>query len=446
MTRFSSKPWLLVVTIGLGTLLNPLNSSMISVAVTRLQHEFDLTFADASWLISIFYIASAAAQPVMGKLSDMFGPKRLFLTGLVLVAATSLLAPFSPRFQWLLVYRALQAIGSSTLFPSGMTMIRTSITKGQGKALGTIAVFASTSAASGPSIAGFLIDWWDWPAIFLINLPFIILSFVLAIFVLPKKGQGKAELSRIDFIGMGLFTTGTVCLILFFLSLTNEIKWWALPAALAALTVFYSYEKRQKEPFIDLVSLKSNVPVTWIYIQFMTINLIYYCYFFGLPTFLQQVRHYSGKETGLIMLAMAGVGVMISPVAGRWIDQNGSKPPLLSGAVTLFIGTALLLTLHETSPLWGLLIIMAVLGVSNGFNKISMQTALYDHVKPEETGSASGLFQTSRYYGSILSTCLLGIVFTGHMDIQHLHSIAGICLIFCLFVLVLAVRHPRLRK
>ncbi|WP_079527599.1 MFS transporter [Halobacillus hunanensis] len=446
MTKFSGRPWLLIVTIGLGTLLNPLNSSMISVAVTRLQHEFELTFADASWLISIFYIASAAAQPVMGKLSDMFGPKRLFLSGLVLVAVTSLLAPFSPNFQWLLVYRALQAIGSSTLFPSGMSMIRTSITKGQGKALAALSVFASTSAAFGPSIAGFLIDSWDWPAIFIINLPFIILSFVLALFVLPEKGQGKVELSRIDFIGMGLFTTGTVCLILFLLSLTNEVKWWALPVAFAAFAVFYFYEKRQQEPFIDLLSLKSNVPVTWIYIQFMTINLIYYCYFFGLPTFLQQVRHYSGKETGVIMLAMAGVGVLVSPLAGRWIDQSGSKPPLLSGAVTLFLGTALLLTLHETSQLWWLLIIMAILGVSNGFNKISMQTALYDHVTPEETGSASGLFQTSRYFGSILSTCLLGIVFTGHMDIQHLHNMAVVCLIFCLVVFILAVRHPKKRQ
>src|SRR5699024_1443375 len=121
MTKTLQKPWLFVLTIGLGTLLNPLNSSMISVALTRLQQEFSLTFSDASWLISIFYLASAAAQPVMGKLSDMFGPKRLFLTGLILVAGSSTLAPFSPNYPFLLGCRALQAIGSSTLFPSGMS-------------------------------------------------------------------------------------------------------------------------------------------------------------------------------------------------------------------------------------------------------------------------------------------------------------------------------------
>lgn len=133
MTETIRKPWLFILTIGLGTLLNPLNSSMISVALTRLQNEFTLTFADASWLISIFYLASAAGQPVMGKLSDMFGPKKLFMAGLIIVAAASILASFSPNYPFLLGCRALQAIGSSTLFPSGMSMVRTHITKDKGK-------------------------------------------------------------------------------------------------------------------------------------------------------------------------------------------------------------------------------------------------------------------------------------------------------------------------
>src|SRR5699024_2321712 len=86
----TKKRWILLLKVGLVVLLNPLNSSMISVALTQMQHDFQLTFADASWLISIFYLASAAAQPVMGKLSDMFGAKRLFVAGLVLVAIACL--------------------------------------------------------------------------------------------------------------------------------------------------------------------------------------------------------------------------------------------------------------------------------------------------------------------------------------------------------------------
>lgn len=436
------KPWLLILTIGLGTLLNPLNSSMISVALTRLQHEFALTFADASWLISIFYLASAAGQPVMGKLSDMFGPKKLFLGGLIIVAAASILAPFSPNYPFLLGCRALQAIGSSTLFPSGMSMVRTSITKGQAKALAVLSVFASTSAAFGPSIGGFLIASWDWPSIFIINFPFIILSFLLAVFILPNTGQGKFELKRIDFVGILLFVVSITGMILFLLSLDRNIRWWALIAFLSASIIFYFYETKHQDPFIDLKSLKKNHNVTLIYLQFMSINLIYYCYFFGFPTFLQQVLHYNEQHTGLIMLSLAGFGVIVAPLAGRIIDRYGSKLPMVIGAALLLIGTGLLLTYHESSPLLWLLVIMAVLGMSNGFNNISTQTALYEHVKPEETGSASGLFQTSRYLGSILSSSLLGLTFNRHLDTQHLHIVAIVCFIFCILVLALALKLP----
>jgi len=442
MTKSLQKQRLFVLTIGLGTLLNPLNSSMISVALTRLQNEFALTFADASWLISIFYLASSAGQPVMGKLSDMFGPKRLFLTGLFLVAVSCILAPFSPILPFLLGCRALQAIGSSTLFPSGMSMVRTNITDGQAKALATLSIFSTTSAAFGPSVGGFLIASWDWPSIFIINFPFIILSFILAIFVLPNTGKAKLEIGRIDFIGISLFMVSIVGLILFLLSLENNINFVAMFIFLAGMFAFYFFEKRQQEPFIDLASLKSNSNVSFIYLQFISINLVYYCYFFGFPTFLQQVLHYDAQHTGLIMLALAGFGVFIAPFAGRLIDRYGSKLPLLMGAATLLIGTALLLTFNESSPLFCLLIIMAILGTSNGFNNISMQTALFEHVKPEETGSASGLFQTSRYLGSILSSSLLGLAFNNNISFEHFHRVALICLIFCGFVLFLAMRLP----
>jgi EmrB/QacA subfamily drug resistance transporter len=442
VSTIQRKPWLLVLAVGLGTLLNPLNSSMIAVALTRLQHEFQLSFADASWLISAFYLASAAAQPVMGKLGDMFGPKRLFITGLVIVAISSSLAPLSPSYWWLVAFRALQAVGSSTLFPSGMSIVRSSITKGQAQALSTLAVFSSVSAAFGPSIGGFLIESWDWQAVFLINIPFLVIGFLLAIFVLPNREKGYVDIKRIDFAGIVLFTVAIITLILFLLSLNGHIRWWAVPVFIISSIGFYGFEMRWSEPFIDLKAIKGNKNVSFIYLQFMTINIVFYSIFFGMPTFLQQVRHYSERETGMIMLSIAGFGVVIAPLAGRWIDRAGSKPPLFVGAISVLIGTALLLTIHAGTTVWWIFIVMSVLGISNGFNNISMQTALYDFVTPEETGSASGLFQTSRYLGSILSSSLLGLLFNRHMDVAHLHMVAIVCFICSFIILGLTFRMP----
>ncbi|SFE73359.1 MFS transporter [Alteribacillus iranensis] len=434
------KPWLLVLTIGLGTLLNPLNSSMIAVAVTRMQNEFALSFADASWLISIFYLFSAAGQPVMGKLSDMFGAKRLFLSGLLIVAAASILAPFSPSFSFLLGCRALQAIGSSTLFPAGMSLVRTYITEKQGRALALLSIFATTSAAFGPSIGGFLIASWDWPSIFLINFPFVILSFTLALFVLPGSKKGKANLKRIDVIGIILFIGTVTGLILFLLSMEEGLNLWALFTFGMGLTLFYIYERKREEPFIDVLSLQSNGNITLIYIQFIIVNLIYYCYFFGLPAYFQQELAYSSDTTGLMMLALAGFSVFTAPLAGHLIDKYGSKLPLLIGSIVLLTGTALLLTYREDSSILWLLIIMAVIGMSSGFTNISTQTALYEHVDRKDTGSASGLFQTSRYLGAILSSSLLGVMFSQHVNTEQLHLIASICLVLCFLLIGLTMR------
>lgn len=443
MSRVTHKPWILLLTIGLGTLLNPLNSSMISVALTQMQRDFALTFADASWLISIFYLASSVGQPVMGKLSDMFGSKRLFISGLILVVISCVLAPFSPNYGFLLSCRALQAVGSSTLFPSGMSIIRAHITRNQARAIGVISIFASTSAAFGPTIGGLLIAELHWPAIFLINVPIIIVAFFMAIFVLPKASGINFDWRSIDGLGIILFILSALGLIVFLLSLTESISWWALILFIAAGIIFYRYEKKIEEPFIDVEALKKNKHVSKVYLLFMLINAVYYNYFFGLPTLLQQVRGYSEEHTGFIMLALAGFSVIVTPLAGRLIDRRGAKPAVIVGAVFLLIGTGLLLTYKETTALAWLLVIMSLLGISNGYNNISAQTALYEHVDEKDTGTASGLFQTSRYLGAILSSSFLGMAFTGHLDIAHFHTVAIVSFVVCLIIVWLAIKLPK---
>jgi MFS family permease len=138
MNNLQKNEMSLIVAIALATLLNPLNSSMIAVALPRLQQQFALTFTDLSWLISTYYLASAIGQPIMGKLSDLFGRRRLFFIGLGLIAVASGLAPLSPSFAWLVGFRIIQAVGSSTLFPAGMGIIRDRIRSNQAQALGLL--------------------------------------------------------------------------------------------------------------------------------------------------------------------------------------------------------------------------------------------------------------------------------------------------------------------
>ncbi|GMA49795.1 putative MFS-type transporter YwoD [Alicyclobacillus contaminans] len=444
--------WLLIA-IALGVLLNPLNSSMISVALNRLEHAFQLNFTSASWLISTYYLASAIAQPVMGKLADTFGRKRVFLAGLLLVAVSSASAPFAPSFTWLIVLRLIQSFGSGAIYPAGMGIVRKYITDGQAQSLAFLAVFSSGAAAFGPSIGGLLMHWGDWPTIFWINFPFILGSFTLGVCMLPNDGRrGTGErtplreaLQQLDLEGITLFTLSIVLSLVFLLSVTDHPLWWAAGAAVLAIAAFVWRELTAHTPFINLRMFRQNPAFAWVLIQFVTVNTIFYSIFFGMPTYLQEVRHFTPQDTGLIMLCVAGFGVIIAPIAGRWVAASGSRPPLLLAGLCMTVGSSLFLVLRAHAPVWWLCVNLSILGLSNGFNNVGLQTALFQVTPQQIISAASGLFQTSRYMGTILSTLLLGVLFGNHLNTAEVHSLGGVLTLLGLCVLWMSWRIPKKR-
>ncbi|KKO55407.1 MFS transporter [Paenibacillus sp. DMB20] len=414
----------LMISVGLGIMLNPLNSSMISVAIARLQHVYRLDFTDVSWIIFSFYIASAVAHPVMGKASDLFGRRRIFLTGLVVAFASSILAPLSPSFSWLIVFRIVQSIGTSMMVAVGMAIVRIYVTEKQATALSVLAIFLSGAAAIGPFIGGVLIHWWDWPSIFIVNVPFVTASFLLAWRTIPKdepieSASGDMSIRKwlglIDAPGILLFTVALVALLIGLLSVksTGHISTWHLMTGgigFIALATFIRHELKTPSPFIPLRVFAKYPAMTWVNVQFMLVNILFYALFFGIPSYLQQVLHVSEFNTGILMLALGLCSLVISPVAGRWIDKSGPQPALIVSAVLMTFGSIWIVTLDEASPVVSVILTLAAFGISNGLYGVGMQAALFKSTPKEMIGVSSGIFNTSRYLGTILSTLLIGIV------------------------------------
>ncbi|MET3504618.1 MFS transporter [Halalkalibacter oceani] len=443
-TPLKTKETLLVTAVALGILLNPLNTTMISVALVRLQEEFYLTFADVTWLISTYYLVSAIGQPLLGKWSDLFGCKKVFMIGLLLVTVSSALAPLSPSFGWLIGFRIIQAFGSSALFPAGMGIIRNRITSHQAKALVIISIFSSTSAAFGPSLGGLLLHYGDWPLIFLCNFPFIIASFLLAWRLFPSDPTpspgGKA---RMDWGGVALFSAAIFVWLLFFLELAEGFSPWLLALSAALSLVLYRYELDRNEPFINVGFLKKNMNVTLIYAQYILTNMAFYSIMFGVPSYLQQAQGMDPQKTGLVMLSIAGFSVLVTPIVGRWIERSGSRPSLIVGTASVVAGSMLMLIIRDQTSVAVIFLVLCVLGIANGFNNLGMQTALYDFVSKEETGIASGLFMTSRFIGTILSSSLLAALFGQTITTGNMHSMAWVCAALGLVMFVLTLRLPR---
>ncbi|MES9643937.1 MFS transporter [Bacillus velezensis] len=451
MTISKKSRVLFLTAVASGTMLNPLNSSMISLALHSIQHEFHLSFTTVSWLISSFYLASAVAQPVTGKLGDMLGRKKLFLIGLLLVAVSAVGAPFAPTFMTLLIMRLFQSIGSSAIYPSGVGLIRSNIREKQASALAVLSIFASAMTALGPTLGGFLIVWGGWPAIFFVNLPFIILSFFLGMYMFPKDekreiGGLKGVLRQLDTIGILLFAGAIILLLSFLLSFSTKPHYTEGVFGLLFVGLFIWRELKTEKPFIDVRLFKTHRKLSSVYIQFILLNIFFYCIFFGLPSYFQDEMHLSVQTSGLIMLFMSGMSILVSPLTGKWIDKKGFLQPIVAGTCLTAIGAVLLTFFFLQAPMIGKGLILSVLGVGYGFGNVTFQAAMLKTSPADMVGTTSGLFQTCRYLGSILSSVILGILFGKEITAGHFHMLGTILIVVGAVSLLMAFRFSVLLK
>jgi MFS family permease len=426
----SEPGWRLITAVELGVLLNPLNSSMIAVALVPLQSEFGVGVSVASWLISGFYLAAAVGTPLMGRLADQFGPRRIFLGGLALVGVTGVLAPLAPSFGWLVAARVLQALGSSAAFPAGLAMIRAVARRPRppARALAWLAIGSSTSASLGPTVGGLLIGLAGWRAIFFVNVAVVLIALAAGLRWLPSdppaEGGPEGGLSRIDLVGLGLFAAAVTGLLGFLLSLSSRPLWPLLPVFPIAAALLGWWELRAREPFIDVGMLVRNRALIAVFAQFAAVNLVFYAVFFALPMWLEQVRGLGPAGAGLALLPLTGLAVLVTPLAANLVTRIGAAPVVTIGAVALTAGSLALLVLQDQTPVAVILAAGLVLGVPNAFNNMGLQAALYQAAPADAIGAASGQYQTFRYVGAILSSSLLGVVFERGIASSGLHLIA----------------------
>jgi MFS family permease len=430
-------PTQLLVSVVLGTLLNPLNSSMIAVALVPLQHEFDIGVATSTWVVSGFYLAAAVGQPLMGRFVDLFGARRLFVSGLAVVCVSCVIAPFAPGFWWLVGVRVLLAAGTSTAFPAALVLIRaasmrnpdstTAEPRPPAAALAFLSIAASTSAALGPVLGGFLVAVAGWEAIFLVNVPLTAIGILLALRVLPKvPARSTADtsfLASIDIPGIALFSGTLLGLLVFVLSIEGGASWWLAGLVVVLAVLLVLRERSTATPFLDIRGLVANRSLSAVLGQQGGFNLVFYCVFFGLPLWLGSVRGFGADLVGLLVLPIAAMGVLMTPVAARLVRQRGSRATLVFGSLVLLLATLLVQALSGSTPIALLVAVALLFGIPGGFTNLGLQSALYEASPGDRMGSSGGLFQTFRYLGAISATSVLGVVFEHDLSTAGLHRV-----------------------
>ncbi len=439
-------PRRLVLPLLLGMLLNPLNSSMIAVALVTLREDFDVTLVTVTWLISGFYLAAAVGQPLAGRLADLIGPKHVFCAGWILVGISGVIGPLAPSFGWLLVARVLTALGTACAFPAGMAILRR---EAVGDApppstLGAINVANATSAALGPVLGGLLVVTTGWEGIFAVNAVLAAGGLPWALRALPadppRPAQRRQVTELLDVGGIGLFLAGLGGVLGFVLSLGDPSpRWWLLPVGLAGLAGLAWWERRARTPLLELAVILDRRLLA-VFVQYAAVNVVFYSAFFAVPQWLEDARGYGAGTAGLLILPIAGVGVLVTPLAARVVARRGPRPALLIGSTFLTLGSAVLLVVGDATPVAVIVVAAAILGVPGGFNNLGLQSALYAAAPPASTGAAAGLFQTFRFFGAIGATALIGLALGDPASSAGLHGVAAVTLAIAVLLVLAGLR------
>jgi MFS family permease len=418
-----------VVAVSAGSVLNPVNSSIIAVALVAIGRSFGVGAAATTWLVSALYLATAVGQPAMGRLADQFGPRRVYLAGLALVAAGGLAGWLAPSLGVLVAARVILGLGTSAAYPAAMAMIRSQAQRLRrdppGSVLGALAVAGQATMAVGPPLGGLLIAAGGWRLTLLINVPLAAAGAVFALAWLPADEPVRLRLAALDLPGAGLFAATLTALLLFVMNLRAH-PWWLLGAAAALGAALARRELAARSPFLDVAMLAHNRVLTTTYLRFGVTMLVTYSFIYGWTLWLEQAAGKTASAAGLLMLPSFAAAAGISALAAR---SRRIWPPLAAGAVTLTAGSASLLALNGQSPVWILAAVSVVFGVQNGLSLVTNQAAMYAQAPAAQTGTAAGLLRTFMYLGAIASAGITGFVFGARATDGGLHHLAMILII-----------------
>jgi len=396
---------LLLAGIITGPLLVPVNSTMIAIGLPTIAASLGESLKNTAWVITVYLIVMACAQPIAGKCGDLLGHKRVFLSGLVLFLVASVASVFTTNLGLLILFRSIQALGGALTVPTSTAIIRLVLPPERiGRVLGLVSFCMGMGAAIGPMVGSALISAYGWTSVFWINIPFLLISFLLSIIAippLPKRSQ-----AALDFPGLLYMVIGMSLLVL----LVKHPEWISLLTLFGLLTVmtlFVRQELASREPLVDLLLFRQRL-FLGANLSILLNNLIMYSTILLFPILL-------GKHFAMDLRAVGGylflfsLSLSVASWMGAYLEEQiGNRQTLMLSFALLFLFTLLSLGLAPGSSAWYLGGLLMVGGIGSGIGLAAMQKSLLTVVEKEKAGMASGVFSTFRYLGGMLASVLVG--------------------------------------
>jgi EmrB/QacA subfamily drug resistance transporter len=419
-------PWIILTALCLGFFMILLDTTIVNVAIPQMSAHLNAGLSDVLWILNAYILVYAVLLITAGRLGDLYGPKQLFLLGLVVFTAASAACGLAQNPTQMIVFRIVQGLGGALLTPQTLSTITMIFPpEKRGAAFGLWGAVAGVSTVAGPTVGGWLVTDYSWRWIFFVNVPVGIVTLVLAAVVMPNIKLNRRH--KLDIPGVVL-STASLFLITYGLIEGQSHNWskvWGpitIPevigagVVLLAIFIYMQYLERRGEPLVPF-SLFSDR-------NFSTMNFVVAAIGFGmlglflpLTIYLQSVLGLTALQAGLVTAPMSLISMVVAPIAGRFADRVGGKWILFAG-VALFAGGMgiLISSAHVGSSRLHLLPGLIVAGFGLGMTFAPLQTIAMRDVEPRMAGAASGVINTTRQLGAVIGSAAAGALLQSQLS------------------------------
>ena len=398
-----------VVTIG--TFMAVLDISIVNLALPRIMTSFGVNVEQVKWVSTSFLLTTAVCIPLTGWLGRRVGLGRLFIAELMVFTIGLTLSALAPSLNLLIAARVFEALGAGAILPTSLAILTDTFPPAErGRAIGIWGIGFMLGPALGPTSGGYLMDWFDWPAIFVINVPVGVLAIGLAILVLdPGRMDHSLPFDWKGFLALVTFLVGG----LLTLDLGQDMGWSSQPIVLgigvtaAAFLLFVALEWGGEHPMFPLRLLRNSDFASCVVLG-MIRPIPLYGALFMLPLFLQNVQGRDTIDTGLLLVPAAVMTGLCMPLAGMLTDRFGPRWPTFIGVLAASYSLYLFTVLDPMVSRWMIVYPQIWRGIGVSLLMTAVNTAALNSVPPEETATASWVLNLTLSVGGAFTIGVLG--------------------------------------
>lgn len=403
--------WAILAIVAVGVFMANLDSSIVNISLPSIATAFGVALGGAvEWVVIAYLVAVASVLLTAGRLVDMFGHKTVWLAGLLVFTGSSALCGVASSLPVLIVARGLQGLGGALLMSVSPALLTSAFpVQERGRALGLNAVFVALGVSIGPTLGGVILAAWNWHGIFFVNLPLGLIGIAATVRVLP--GRTPRHAGAFDPFGALVLALGMAGL-----SFGQALGWSSAPilgtltAGVLALLVLPLIERRVRSPIIVL-SLLRHRAFSSALVSLLLSYLALFAVSFLMPFYLEQLRHCSTDQAGLLLTSVPLTLAIVAPLSGALADRFGSRWLAAGGLTLACSGLVLLSQLDARSSPGDIVWRLVLTGLGQALFQSPNNSALLGAAPDQQQGSASGLLATGRILGQSLSIALAGALF-----------------------------------